>query len=69
METQIKESGHWSFMKKLNENGYKSIGWLNSGITIPDAPDWGSVYINYTDCIHIIASESLKIYYTIDSGD
>lgn len=54
---------------ELIEKGYKFLGWENSGLKVPEAPDWRSVYTDYTECIHAWASDSLKAFYAVDSGD
>lgn len=51
-----------------NPIGYKYLGWLNSGIKVPEAKDWREFY--YTNRGHGKSlSPSLKVWYEVDSSD
>lgn len=44
---------------------YKNLGTANSGIKIPQAPDWQRVYVNPRGTYEVFASKTLKAYYDV----
>jgi len=52
----------------LQVNGYRNLGWLNSGVKIPEGVEFRKVYANWTGsyCIYI---DKFRHYYCVDMGD
>lgn len=53
----------------LTSNGYKNLGWLNSGIVPPQMDDYTEIYRNRSGSYTIVISPSAKLIYCIDMGD
>jgi len=73
-KTKVAETKRWTDGVTLDLDkagdpvGYKYLGWVNSGISIPKTDDWREFY--YTNRgHHKTFSPKLKVWYETDSGD
>lgn len=52
----------------LNRQGCKNLGWLNSGITVPEG-NYQDVYKNFSGSTTCCCDPEQKLYYLVDCGD
>lgn len=55
-------------LKSLEDKGYKHLGWLNGGITVPKG-EYVRVYINSSGSSTLMVDHNTKLMYSVDQGD
>lgn len=53
----------------LDESGYSNLGWLNSGIELPEQATFEKVYANRSGSSCLYADHVWRMYYSVDMGD
>lgn len=52
----------------LTKEGYKDLGWLNSGIKLPNLP-FECQFSNYTGSSTLMVNHEVRYMYSVDMGD
>jgi hypothetical protein len=55
-------------LNDLKDQGVKHLGWLNSGIKVPDG-NYTRVYQNRTGSSSLFCDKVQRIAYSVDMGD
>ena len=56
-------------MIHLNDQGVIHLGWLNSGITLPEHCTFEKVYSNYSGSSCLYCDPIYRVSYSVDMGD
>jgi len=59
---------YFSCIDDLRQQGCRDLGWLNSGITLPDL-EFEELFCNSSGSSCVYINKENKLYYSVDMGD